>query len=222
MRAIYKVHRLHGSLPIDGNWNKPQWQNIKAIPVENLLGPTPAFVPKVQAKMLYDDENVYVIFLVHDRFVRAVATDYNGSVWHDSCVEFFFAPNPEEPMKYFNLEINCGGTPLMHYNLIPRQKYEKVDIEDMKKIEIAHSLPKIVEPEIVEPTTWTLEYRLPLRVIEKYSKISRPEPGVTWQANFYKIGEKTSNPHYLTWSVIENGKIDYHQPQFFGTLEFVE
>ncbi len=39
---------------------------------------------------------------------------------------------------------------------------------DMARIEIAHSLPRIVDPELTEPTTWTIEYRLPLDVLEKY------------------------------------------------------
>jgi len=93
-------------------------------------------------------------------------------------------------------------------------------VEDIKKIEIAHSLPQIVDPEITEPVTWTLEYRIPLVMLEKYSNVTRPKQGVVWKANFYKIAEKTSNPHYITWSVIENDKPNFHLPKFFGTLKF--
>ena len=123
-------------------------------------------------------------------------------------------------MRYFNLEINCGGTPLMHYNIIPRKEVENLKIEDIEKIEIAHSLPQIVDPEIREKITWTLEYRIPIDVLRKYSNITQPKAGIIWRGNFYQCGDKTSNPHYLTWSIVDNNKPDFHLPQFFGILKF--
>ncbi len=53
-------------MKIDGNWDKPQWKNIKAIEINNYMGNTPSFKPTVQAKMMYDDKNLYVIFQVND------------------------------------------------------------------------------------------------------------------------------------------------------------
>lgn len=217
---MYKVQRLTEELTLDARWDKPQWDPIEAIEITHRLGPAPSFIPETQAKMRYDDENIYVIFHVHDRHVRAVAQAINGPVWEDSCVEFFFSPSHETLLPYFNLEVNCGGTPLMQCNQVPRQTYQMVDPADMARIEIAHSLPGIVEPEINEPVAWTVEYRLPLDILETYAQIVRPQPGVTWRANFFKCGDKTSNPHWLTWSRITNDRLDFHQPEFFGRLTF--
>ena len=218
--SVYNVTILNQHIKIDGNWNKPQWQNIDAIDIVNYMGPIPGFRPIVRVKMMHDKDNIYLIFQVQDRNVRCLTKEYNGPVWKDSAVEFFFAPDSDFPERYFNLEMNCGGTPLMHYNLIPRKEPKKLEIEDLQKIEIAHSLPQIVDPEITEPVTWTLEYRIPLAMLEKYSRITRPEKGVEWKANFYKIAENNSNPHYITWSLVENSKPDFHLPQFFGRLKF--
>lgn len=216
----YYVNKLDQKMEINGDWNKPQWQKIKAIDINNFMGEIPAFRPSAQAKMLYDNDNIYVIFEVKDRYVRSLTQDYNGPVWNDSCVEFFFSPDSELPLKYFNLEITCGGIPLMRYNTIPRKEFRKLEIEEIKQIEIAHSLPQKVDPEIAEPVTWTLEYRIPLAILEKYSKVTHPKKGIVWKANFYKTADKTSNPHYITWSVIEISKPDFHLPQFFGKLIF--
>jgi len=41
----------------------------------------------------------------------------------------------------------------MQYHTIPRKEFKVIDIDTLKKIEIAHSLPSIVEPEITEPVT---------------------------------------------------------------------
>jgi hypothetical protein len=217
----YKVHRLASAMPIDGSWDKPQWQKIEAIEIGNYMGKKPAHRPPTQAKVLYDDKYIYVIFRVQDRYVRAVAQDYHGPVWKDSCVEFFFTPGEDPSRGYFNLEVNCGGTALFHYQKAPKKDARPIDVADMQQIEIAHSLPKIVEPEIAEPTTWTIEYRIPLALIEKYCPAARPAPGVLWRANFYKCGDETSHPHWLTWSVVDRPVPDFHLPQFFGILEFM-
>jgi hypothetical protein len=218
--SVYEVARLVQSMEIDGDWNKPQWQQSKAVMAGNYMGSRPKFRPTAQAKMMYNDENLYVIFHVRDRYVRCITKDINGPVWEDACVEFFFSPDNNFPERYFNLEINCGGTPLMHYNIIPGIDITMLEVSDIEMIEIAHSLPRIIDPEITEPVIWTIEYRIPLVLIEKYSKITRPKPGINWKGNFYKIAENSSNPHYLTWSFVDNPEPDFHLPQFFGLLRF--
>jgi len=218
--SVYIVSRLDLHMIIDGNWDKSQWQNIQVIDIINYMGSMPGFRPQVQAKMMYDENNIYVIFHVQDRYVRCLTKETNGPVWEDAAVEFFFAPDSSLPLLYFNLETNCGGTPLMHYNLVPRKESKELEVEDIKKIEIAHSLPQIIDPEMSDPVTWTLEYRIPLAMLEKYSLVTHPEKGVEWRANFYKIAENNSNPHYITWAVVENSKPDFHLPQFFGKLKF--
>lgn len=217
---VYKVFKLKQSMKIDGNWDKPQWQKIKAVEIKNYMGKIPQFLPFTQAKMMYDDENLYVIFRVEDRYVRCIEQNYNGPVYKDACVEFFFSPDTSLPERYFNLEINCSGTPLMYYNIIPRKEFKVLNVNDIKEIEIAHSLPSKVDPEITEPVTWTIEYRIPIIMLEKYSNITYPKEGIAWRANFYKIAAKGSNPHYITWSLVDRIEPDFHMPQFFGMLKY--
>jgi hypothetical protein len=216
----YNVARLKEPLTIDANWDKLQWQNVQAVDISNYMGDIPAFKPEAQAKMMYDDDNLYVIFHVKDQFVRCITNEINGPVWEDGAVEFFFAPDSKQPLLYFNLETNCGGTPLMHYNLVPRKESTELPKEEIEKIEIAHTLPQIIDPEMKDPVTWTLEYRIPIAMLEKYSIITHPKKGVEWRANFYKIAENNSNHHYITWSVVELDKPDFHRPEFFGRLIF--
>jgi hypothetical protein len=220
---IYNVKKLEEKpLPINANWNKPQWEKVEPLTLKNYMGNKPEHFPKTQARVLYDDENIYVIFRVKDRFVRAVAKGCHGDVWKDSCVEFFFTPALNIERGYFNLETNCGGTILFRYQPAPRKNRQFIKEEDCKEIEIAHSLPEIIEPEIKDSITWTLEYRLPLKVLQKYCEIEKPSPGVIWRANFYKCGDNTSHPHWLTWSFVANETPNFHLPQYFGTLKFVE
>lgn len=218
--ATYTITKLKKAIRIDGNWNKAPWNSVNPIELTYYMGEIPWFRPTVHAKMMYDDENIYIIFQVKDRYIHCIIQDYNGPVYQDACVEFFFSPDTDFPENYFNLEINCGGTPLMGYSDHSKKRSVLVDSNDIKKIEIAHSLPRKVDPEITKPVTWTIEYKIPLALLEKYTTLTAPKYGVTWRANFYKIAEKGNNPHYITWSFVDNVKPNFHLPQFFGILKF--
>jgi hypothetical protein len=218
--AVYNVVKLDRPMKIDAKWDKQEWKNVQSVRIEKNMGDVPKFQPVVEAKMMYDDKNVFVIFRVKDRFVQSTVQEFNGDVSENSCVEFFFSPDSAYPLKYFNLEIHAGGTPLLFYITKPWNEFTKLPREDIGKIEIAHSLPKKVDPEITEPVTWTIEYRIPLDMLTKYSHVTKPAPGVKWKGNFYKTGSKTSNPNYLTWSFVDNPTPNFHLPQFFGTLKF--
>lgn len=216
--SVYKVKKLKGSMKIDANWDKAQWKKVKEIPIVNFMGQLPVFQPVVTAKMMYDTENVYLIYKVEDRHVRIQNTKFNSSVSTDACVEFFFSPDKDWPLRYFNVEINAGGTGLMAYH--KDGKRNNVKEEDFNVVELAHNLPKKLEQEISEPVTWFLEFKMPLSLIAKYANYTQPQKGVKWKANFYKTSSRSTNPHYITWNVIQNPVPQFHLPQYFGTLVF--
>jgi hypothetical protein len=185
------------------------------------MGDVPAFHPKVQAKMVYDKDNLYVIFRVEDKYVKSITDRNNGPVYRDSAVEFFFSSDVENPNLYFNIESNCGGKVLFHHNNpTDRSLNKRLTDEDIARLEIAHSMPAIVDPEITGEVTWTIEYKVPIALLQKYSPVTTPAKGVEWRANFYKIAEITSNPHYITWSKIDRPRPNFHVPENFGRIIF--
>ena len=217
---FYRVNKIKQNIKIDGVWQKDVWKSVESLSVNNYLGNIPPFCPSVKVKLLYNYENLFVIYQVKDCYVSCLEQHYNGPVSNDACVEFFFSPDINLLERYFNLEVNCGGTPLMRYNVIPRKKYKTLGINDICHIEIAHSLPSKVEVEITEPVTWTIEYKIPFSLLQKFSDVTLPRPGVSWRANFYKVAAKGSNPHWITWSFIDSLKPDFHLPQYFGLIKF--
>jgi hypothetical protein len=215
-----RATRLTNSLAVDGNWEKAPWQAITPLLIGRYVGEQPSHYPKTQVKIAYDDAAIYVIFRVEDRYVRAVAAEHDGKVWRDSCVEFFFTPGRDVARGYFNLEMNCGGTMLLHFQESPGNNCVHIPTNECSAIQVAHSLPKIVDPEIQQPVTWMVEYRLPLAVVERYCQVDQPARGTAWHVNFYKCGDDTSHPHWLSWSPVEVQPPDFHRPEFFGVLEF--
>ena len=224
MYKMYPVKKVDEPIEINAEWNKPVWQNIKPIPLELYMGDKPDHQPKTEAKVAWDDEHLYVIFRVEDRYVRATAQKYFEPVYQDSCVEFFLTPQEDSAKGYFNLETNCIGTILMYHQLSRGVGNRPLETKDLDKIRMATSLPKgqPIDPELAGPVVWTLEYALPWKILKNYAEVVAPAPGVKWRANFYKCADNTSHPHWLTWSKIPLERPDFHQPMYFGTLEFVK
>ena len=172
--SAYSVKRAVQGLNVNDKWIDAAWKGVESVKIQNYMGELPKFKPQAEAKMVYDDNFIYVIYRVKDRYVRSITQKINGKVWEDSAVEFFFSPEANNPMNYFNLEINCGGTPLLHHHK------GKPTIEDIQKIEIVASLPKVVDPEITKRVTWTMSFKIPLNMLEKYTNVVRPKAGVSW------------------------------------------
>ncbi|HAR67196.1 MAG TPA: diguanylate cyclase, partial [Lentisphaeria bacterium] len=84
---VYSVAKLFDSIAIDADWDKPAWQAIQPLLINNHMGAEPSHRPKVLAKLAWDETALYVIFRVEDRYVRAVAQTYQDPVCLDSCAE---------------------------------------------------------------------------------------------------------------------------------------
>ncbi len=217
---VYRAQRMKDNPTIDANWNKAAWKGVAPLTIEYYMGDAPKHQPKAQAKVAYDDHHIYVIWKVEDKFVLAKRTGHQQEIWKDSCVEFFFSPGGAgQENDYFNLETNCAGFKLLHAN-VAGSTFNKFTDNDFSSIVTASSLKGPINPEIAGATTWTLEYKIPLSLLEKHAKVERPKPGVTWRANFYKCADDSSHPHWLTWSPVTNPVPQFHLPKYFGILAF--
>jgi len=213
----YKITKSDTAVKINAGWNKSCWRSIKPLELKNFMGERPTHFPKVRAKLLYDEKNIYVIFRVEDNYVLAKRTKHNSFVSRDSCVEFFFSPGQD---GYFNLEMNCSGVMLMHYQSDNGANRVNTTPDEGKLILRKSTLSGLIYPEISTPTTWVVEYALPYMMLEKYVPVVKPIKGVVWRANFYKCGDETSHRHWLTWNKVDLPKPDFHRPEFFGEVEF--
>lgn len=206
--------------PVSRSAEQVEWTDTKPAWVIHPMGDRPQYFPKTELRLQYDAEFIYGKFSITDKYVRSRVTEINGPVSEDSCVEFFFAPNAAEPLHYFNLEINAGGTPLMFFIKHPWSDYRSIDPDDIRQIDICSSMPQVIDPEIADETEWSVEFRISLLVLRKYAEITEPGTGVIWRANFYKTATETSNPHYLTWNPVAFERPNFHLPEFFGRIEF--
>lgn len=219
----YMVKRTSEKPELKGLWNGTVWGTVELLEVACFHPKSSDHHPKTYAKLLYDDLGIYGIFKVHDRYVRSVATEFQGDVWKDSCVEFFVQPKGAD--GYFNFEMNCGGTLLLHYNRVAfpigdDARTEPVTAEVGDAVSIYHSLPQVIHQEITTETIWLLEFAIPFTVLSQYTgEISRGF-GTSWRANLYKCADKCSHPHWASWAK-QGELLDFHQEEFFGFLNFI-
>jgi Carbohydrate-binding family 9 len=207
---------------LKGLWNSPAWQAAALLEIAHFRSESSDHRPLTQAKLLYDLKHIYGLFRVQDRYVRSVYRRFQDPVCRDSCVEFFVQPHGAQ--GYFNFEFNCGGTLLASYIVDPERTpagfktFTRITKEDSRRVSIYHSLPRVVDPECQDPTTWYLEFRIPFTLLEKYRGPLEIKPGTTWRANLYKCADHSSHPHWASWSPVT--ALNFHSPPCFGSLRF--
>lgn len=205
-----------------GRWNGAVWSSVLPLSVDCRRPEGSPHHPGTFCKLLYDDTNIYGIFRVEDQHVRSIHTLFQSEVWKDSCVEFFVQPKVDG--GYFNFEFNCGGALLASYVTNPArangrlQEFVPLTPDDDGRIRRFAGLPSVVEPEIAGPLVWRLEFSLPLALLAKYAGPFGAVTGQIWRANFYKCGNETSHPHWLSWRPLAGR--NFHDPSSFGQLVF--
>jgi hypothetical protein len=224
---VYIVRKVKSRLEFENNWDKLPWKNVNAINIEEFLKIGSDFRPKAYVKAVYNRDGIYFLYKTEDKYVRCVNTGFQAKTCADSCAEIFLRPKPDADFDrrgYFNFEINCGGAMRFLYNKIDKDE-QRVSIIEMtrkeqEKMQVYHSLPCIVEPEIKKETTWYIGLYVPFEIMEHYVGRLRPAAGKRWHANFYKCGDKTSHPHYGCWTRVDGST--FHAPHCFGTIIFEE
>jgi hypothetical protein len=203
----------------------PDWSSIVPAEIGFFFAHSSDHRPQTAVRLAYDDAGLHVRFDVQDRYVRAVAERYQDSVCKDSCVEFFV--QPKVGGSYFNFEVNAGGILLLYRipvaidGTAQMDRLEPVPFELVREMEIFHSLPARVDPEITEPCEWSIEYKIPFELFQHYLGPSGSLAGQIWRANFYKCADATSHPHWGMWAPIPDGR-RFHRPEYFGELIFDE
>ncbi len=220
---MYLVKKVTDVPALNSEWNGPGWNSANVLNIAIVRPESSDHHPTVECKLLHDGRTIYGMYRVQDRYVRAVAEKYNDSVCCDSCVEFFV--EPAGGRGYLNFEFSGNGTLLLYHVRDHRRgekgfaDYNAVPEALVKGMEIFTTLPQKVEPEITEPTTWRLSFKLPLAVFEDEMKADFGNlSGQEWRANFYKCADKTSHPHWISWQPVTVK--NFHLPECFAPIKF--
>ena len=170
--------------------------------------------PEAVVRIGWTQQEILLRFDVTEEDVKALFTEDNSPVHRDSCVEFFIAPGDG---TYFNFEFNPRGVAYAARGR-RRENSKPLSIEEVALIRRFSSLEGKPLPPQGCSGSWTLTIVIPLTL---FSGTSLEQPGgKSFRANFYKCGDETIQPHFITWNHVGTKEPDFHRPEYFGCLDF--
>ena len=201
-------------ITIDGILDETDWQN--AATVDPFLFPwwEAGEQENTQARLLWDDEALYVSFVAHDQHIWATYVNRDDPVSRDDAVEVFVAPDTSNAESYFNFEFNAIGTIL---DRSPRNG--RSSSWNASDIEVAITIDGSLNDDGDTDNLWTTEIAIPFSSFEGYAPQLPPQAGSVWRLNLYRIGGRT-NPQFSVWSDTQTPAPQYHVPSRFGIVRF--
>ena len=168
------------------------------------------YAPLCSGRIARTQDALVVDFRVSGLDLRAQNLTDNGRQWEDSCVEVFI--KDPETEDYYNFEINALGKVLAcsgpdRHGRVARPAEEMEEILRFGQLEGGARDEGGI-------WTWRVGVVIPFELIG----VDPDNLPKSIRANFYKCGDKTAHPHYLSWSPIDTPKPDFHRPEFFGEL----
>ncbi|NDV57414.1 carbohydrate-binding family 9-like protein [Bacteroides sp. 519] len=173
------------------------------------------YKPDVKFRIAHTENAILLQYRVKESSVRAKYGNDNGSVWTDSCVEFFLIPGKDD--VYYNLECNCIGTVLLGAGS-GRNDREHAGTEVMETIQRWSSLGREPFEERIGDTEWEVALIIPYSAFFKHQITSLD--GRDIRANFYKCGDELKTPHFVSWNPIGVENPNFHLPEYFGMIHF--
>jgi hypothetical protein len=217
-QKVYEVHRAGSPPVIDGKLDEADWKNAPAVGDFSFPWFKEGTKEQTTAKLLWDDENLYVSWHAQDKHISAYVTERHGPVSKDDCVEIFISPNPEKIRNYYNFEINAIGTILSQARTDWKTGGFNWDPEGMQHRTSFHGLPK--KDESADDAYWIVEAAIPLKNFAQDAVHTPPQPGDRWRVNLQRLGGVT-NAQLSAWSPYPEGRVSFHQPEYFGWVRFV-
>lgn len=102
---VYTCHRAKKEFHLDGNINKPFWEDApytdEFLDIQGSHMPLPRFVTR--AKMLWDDENLYVAADLAGDEIWGHLTERDSVIYFDNDFEIFVDPD-SDTYHYYELK----------------------------------------------------------------------------------------------------------------------
>ncbi len=209
----HTIMRAAGPIAIDGRIDEPSWGAAAA--VGDFVFPWWVAGDKEQteARLLWDDVNLYISFVAEDGHISAIHTDRDAAVSQDDCVEVFIMPDTTHIRHYYNFEVNVLGTILDRFQLSePTGAYTS-------QLATATQIDGTLNDESDEDTGFVTEIAIPFGSFIDTAPNVPPKPGDTWRLNLYRIGGRV-NAQYSQWSNTGTPQPKYHVPERFGVVHF--
>lgn len=236
---VYICHKAQKPFTLDGNINKEFWTDAPFtddfLDIEGAHMPIPRF--RTRAKMLWDDQNLYIAALLEGPEIWATITERDAVIFADNDFEIFIDPD-SDTQQYYEFEMNANNTV---WDLLLTKAYRDLgkpvngfDFHGLKTaVHINGTLNKI-DPNNI---SWSVEIVIPFSALQECAKEQRPpRPGEYYRMNFSRVQwlvdskdgkyikrvNPSTNRFYPedNWVWAPTGVINIHYPELWGFVVF--
>ncbi|MBN1387462.1 MAG: carbohydrate-binding family 9-like protein [Bacteroidales bacterium] len=221
---------------IDGNldensWESAQWTN-DFVDIEGELKPLPLY--RTRAKMLWDDDYLYVAAELTEPHIWAKLKQRDTVIFYDNDFEVFIDPDGDT-YEYMEFEMNAYNT---IWDLLLTKPYRDngrvADAWNINGIKTAVNIIGSINDPSDKDDKWIVELAFPLSVLTEFG--DHPGNGKQWRINFSRVNwrietengkyRKAVNPETgkaypeYNWVWSPQGLINMHYPERWGYLQF--
>lgn len=187
------------------------WTEIPAATVATPLWGT-VYCPATMFQCAYTRSgDFYVRMACQESHPTARNSSPDSPVWQDSCMEAFLSFSPDKT-KYLNLEANSRGALFCAFGSTRENRLLLADMQ----------CPRPGVETVVTDGAWSVVFKIPAATIRALWGVEQMTPDDILWGNFYKCGDKTPIPHFLSWNPIGLPQPNFHVPCFFGALTLLE
>ncbi len=201
------VVKARGPIAIDSRLEEPDWARAERLR-DFVISTSGRRAPlDVDARMLWDEQALYVMFDVEDYDIVSTFTQRDDALYTEDVVELFLDPNGDGK-DYVELEVSPNG--VLFDALFP--SYRKA-LERSKR----WNLPGLRAAVATHDEGYRVELRVPFDGLPG----GAPNAGDTWRAHLYRIDQHGEGEgHFTAWSAPLAP--DFHVLARMGTLRFVD
>lgn len=133
MEAHYVAKKINDTLLIDGNLDKPQWQEAQWSPrfVDMVTGQ--AGIYDTRCALLWNNTHLYVAFKAEEPFVEAHLTERDSIIFLENDLELFI----DGQDCYYELEVNAANT-VYEVFFVWKDAYTKGSKFDIERLDVHH------------------------------------------------------------------------------------
>lgn len=217
----YVCYRADGKLKIDGKLNESAWQKAEpTAPFVDISGegfPAPKY--ETTAKMLWDDDYLYVGAVLQEEDIKARLTQRDTIIYYDNDFEVFIDPE-SDGHNYFEIETNARG---VVFDLMLDKAYRSggnfMVQWDCPGLKLAvHHEGTLNKPKDKDKY-WSVEMAIPHKALTM--NFNNPlKAGNCWRINFSRVQWLKAKGPEENWVWSPTGKVDMHMPDRWGYLLF--
>lgn len=207
------VLQRRGPVTVDGILDEPDWQRASRLgPFVAWDGRSP-IERKTWARLLWDDENLWVAFEGEDPDVFTPYKNHDDPLYDSEAIEVFLDADGDAD-EY--VELQAAPANDLHFDAAFRGGRRK-------NMDRAWGAPYITKT-VTTTTGFVSEWKIPVRTL-KDVPAGEPRAGTSWKANLFRLERvrrenRTTRTEASAWSSPLSG--DFHNLARFGTLSFVD